>query len=155
MNIYRNLLTETEQNFILQLAANTTFKQCPSWLGNFQFKCYYNNSFLNKSSCRELFEKLALQVPNQEFNTVFLQKYPVGSIVKQHRDPKNNIGYTIIAISGIFTGATTTVNKTSYQLQSGDVGILPCTINETQGPPHCVSEVTSGLRVALILDTIK
>ena len=98
--------------------------------------------------------------PNQEFNTIFIQKYEAGTSVKKHRDPRNNIGYIIIAVFGDYDGAVSriyheeTSGSTSFHLKPGDVLVLPCTIDGKQGPAHEVSEIEDGTRYAIILNTI-
>ncbi len=92
-------------------------------------------------------------VPDQDFNTVFLQRYLIGGQVLPHRDPKNNIGYTIISTFGTWREACTHVNEESFILEDSDVAVLPCTINGLQGPRHYMTPVQSGIRYALILNT--
>ena len=139
-------------------------KRVPRWLGDFDFEIYgtvYGKKPKNLPyRIKQFINQLHLDLcPDQEFNTYFLQKYPTGHSVSRHRDPKNNIGYTIIAVLGDFTGATTTLHlpesKVSFTLRSGDVLILACTIDGVQGVPHQVSEVTSGTRYAIIMNTVE
>lgn len=84
-------------------------KKVPPWLGNFSFGAYgpaYSKS-VDKlpRGVIEFCKAIASDcVPDQKFNTIFIQKYEVGEFVRPHRDPKNNIGKTIIAIFGEFTG---------------------------------------------------
>lgn len=139
-------------------------KRAPHWLGDFDFEIY-GTVYGKKPKgmpyrIKELINRLHVDLcPDQEFNTYFFQKYQEGRSVSKHRDPKNNIGYTIIAVLGDFTGATTTLHleksKVSFTLHSGDVLILACTIDGKQGVPHEVSKVVSGTRYAIILNTVE
>lgn len=144
---------------LIEVANRVYFRSVPSWLGNFQFKVYgqaYGKDHgLPPVELLIQARKLRGLVPGQKFNTIFLQKYIVGSKVLPHRDPKNNTGYTVIGVFGEFEGAKTKVDAKEYQLYSGDVMVLPCTIDGTQGPQHEVSAVTKGTRFALILNTIE
>lgn len=152
--IERAFLTVEEQQLIVEVATNSTFKAVPTWLGNFAFRCYYNNS-IQHTRLNKVVERLASLKPEQKFNTVFLQRYRVGAWVGEHRDPKNNVGVTIIGIAGEFTGAISKcAGQRDYQLLPGDVAIQPCTIEGVQGPRHSVTPVLSGTRYALILNTI-
>ena len=144
---------------LAEVAARIYFRSVPSWLGNFQFRIY-GNSYGKDHGLPpvELLiqaRKLRGLVPEQKFNTIFLQKYIVGSKVLPHRDPKNNTGYTIIGVFGDFEGAKSKVGDQEFQLNSGDVMVLPCTINGIQGTKHEVSAVEKGTRFALILNTIE
>lgn len=142
------------------LAENT--RQVPHWLGNFSFAVYgQNGKSLRKlpNAIKELNAKLASELcPDQFFNTTFIQKYEAGHFVKPHRDPKNNIGNTIIAVLGDFTGAETTLHldrKIRFTLVAGDVLVLQCTVNGIQGCLHEVSPVKFGTRYAIIQNTIE
>ena len=158
--IKRDFLHKEEQELISEVADSEKFKSSPSWLGNFDLKCYYGNRILN-TKLNEIARRMADEVPEQKFNTAFLQRYITGAYVAKHRDPYNNTGYTIIGVAGLFTGATTSITPTfkdedniSFTLQAGDIAILPCTINGRQGHRHSVSPVISGTRYAFILNTI-
>ena len=85
---------------------------------------------------------------------MFLQRYRAGEYVSEHRDPTNNIGYTVLGIFGEFMGARSAVGGKNFILAAGDVLQLECTINGVQGPPHNVHPVIRGTRYALILNTI-
>lgn len=153
-NIIPGFLTVEEQQLIVEVAHNTVFKRCPSWLGAFDFKCFYNYSYKN-SRLIKVIDHLATIRPEQKFNTVFLQRYKTADYVGPHRDPKNNVGVTIIGIAGLFTGATSHCEPgLAYQIAPGDVAVQDCTIDGVQGPRHRVSPVLSGTRYALILNTI-
>jgi hypothetical protein len=157
VRIIEKFLTPFEQNIIKTVCSKSS-RSVPSWLGTFQFNTYYKKSYKRLIGIGDIATRLESLVPEQEFNTAFLQKYEKGAVVSRHRDPRNNIGFTIIAIAGEFTGATTSVylpeGKKEFTLQAGDVCILPCTIDGKQGPPHEVSSVLTGTRNALILNTI-
>ena len=157
LTIHRQVLTPEEQAVFLNMGLQMydSMKKVPHWLGEFSFKTYYKYSW-KRTALAPVVEKLATFAPHQKFNTVFLQVYASGAIVKEHRDPRNNVGETIIGIAGDFTGANTYVNgQLAGQLLPGDVGVLPCTINGVQGPRHNVTRVLTGYRVALILNTVE
>ncbi len=138
----------------LQLSGGSA---APNWLGKFRLKQTLRNKAPKKFE--NIIRKMEALVPDQRFNSVFFQTYTPGDSVNKHRDPKNNVGKTIIAIFGSFDGGYTTIHDddgTSFQfkLQDGDVLVLDCTIDGKQGPLHEVSEITSGCRYAIILNTI-
>jgi hypothetical protein len=133
-------------------------------LGHFKFRQFpitETRKELNKLPVRirDLISDMEQIVEYQKFNTVFLQRYDVGDFVRLHRDPKNNTGYTIIAVLGDFDGAETTIHRGDvserFTLQAGDVLVLPCYMNDIQGDSHEVSPVTRGTRYAIILNTIQ
>ncbi len=137
-----------------QLSVGT---KAPSWLGNFKLKQYLRNKIPKK--LEHIVQKMELLVPDQRFNTVFFQTYTAGDRVNVHRDPKNNVGKTVIAIFGSFDGGYTTIHdddgtSSDFKLYDGDVLVLDCTMYGKQGPRHEVSEITSGCRYAVILNTI-
>lgn len=159
--LFTEYFSTEEEQLIKETVEASLQKSVPSWLGTFTFKCSYNNSFRTKK-LEELLKRMERLVPNQKFNTMFLQKYETGAFVAEHRDPRNNVGYTIIAVAGQFTGATTRIMPTfreqdeeEFTMESGDAAILRCTIDGIQGPRHSVSPVLSGTRYALILNTIE
>ncbi len=135
------------------------FKPCPSWLGDFHSVKWGGGSRLPfPKQLSQLVELLESKV-QQQFNTVFLRRYLPGEFVKRHRDPLNNVGYTVIGVLGEWEGATTSIElpdgcRESITLCSGDIMTLPCTIEGQQGPFHSVSPVESGVRFALILNTV-
>lgn len=138
-------------------------RDVPGWLGNFQFTVYSESTkTLRKEAYRFkefVVDRLAMLKPEQDFNTVFFQRYETGTFVKPHRDPASNIGHTIIAILGEFEGAVTTLRldtgDVTFRLAAGDVLVLPCTIDGVRGCVHEVSPVLSGTRYAVILNTIE
>lgn len=158
--IYRNYFDPKPLEEVLKV----TWRRVPRWLGDFDFQVFgrvYGSKPKNLPfRVKEFINKLHLEIcPEQEFNTYFLQRYEIGKSVAKHRDPKNNVGYTLIAVLGDFTGATTTLHlpqsNVSFTLRSGDVLQLACTMNGTQGVPHQVSKVLSGTRYAIILNTVE
>lgn len=153
--MHEQFLTSEEKQAIAD-ACISHMRAVPSWLGTFKFRPYYKNSYVNHLSLGPIAKRLSGLVPAQMFNTAFLQRYDVGSRVHAHRDPRNNVGFTIIAIAGEFTGAETALSCPPGRLllKSGDVLVMPCTIDGLQGPQHEVSTVLTGTRYALILNTI-
>lgn len=154
VQVYEQFLTQEERQAIATCPAY--LRAVPNWLGTFQFRPYYKSTYLKHPVLGGVATRLAALVPDQTFNTAFLQRYETGSCVRPHRDPRNNVGFTVIAVAGEFTGAETKVScpPGRLHLRSGDVLVMPCTIDGVQGPWHEVSEVTSGTRHALILNTI-
>ena len=146
-------------------AATLTYRPVPAWLGNFSFRlfgeAYGKTHGLLPQDIRELVDRMMGVVPDQKFTTVFVQRYREGELVRPHRDPRDNVGYTLIAVLGDFEGAETKIygddddGSTKIQLRRGDLFRLPCTIGGVQGPKHEVSAVTRGTRYALILNTIE
>jgi len=142
----------------LEAARGLPLRPCPKWLGNFSFRMWGGNTPDPVPFAVELADlvlQLEAQVPGQQFNTVFLQRYTRGQEVYSHRDPKNNLGHTVIGTFGEWTGAETrTEEGVRFRMAPGDVTVLPCTIDGVQGPRHSVSPVLSGTRWALILNTV-
>lgn len=130
------------------------YRPVPDFLGEFSF-CTYNSTGALPRVFAPLAQDLATFADHQRFNAAFIQRYQPEDFVLWHRDPRNNIDHTLIAIFGEFTGAISDVDGIHFQLTHGDVLKLPCTINGVQGPPHSVSPVLSGTRYALILNTIE
>lgn len=103
--------------------------------------------------------RLTRPYTSQRWTTSFTGRHLPGDFVKPHRDPKNNTGYTAIAVFGNFQGAVTALHHREGQaqvaLRGGDVLLLPCTMEGLQGPLHAVSPVTHGERFTLILNTVE
>ena len=143
----------------LEAARGVPLRPAPRWLGNFSFRVWGGGTpdpVPFPVELADLVVQLQQQVASQQFNTVYLQRYDRGHQVLEHRDPKNNLGYTVIGTFGTWEGATTSVREPenlSFRMGAGDVAVLPCTLNGKQGPRHSVSRVTYGTRWALILGT--
>lgn len=134
------------------------YRPVPIWLGEFTFSMHKKLDKLPVLIQQEI-NNLAALVPDQDFNTYFIQKYEAGQNVFPHRDPKNNVGYTIIGVYGGFyptPWSEYTRTKERYQIHSGDTLIQECTINNQQGPQHSVtwSKDATGTRYCIILNTI-
>ena len=136
-----------------------SFRPVPSWLGTFHFKTFGNVYGRHQGQLHPLLRAQALRmsalVPEIDFNAVFLQRYRVGEYVAPHRDPANNLLCTLIGVFGRFEGATTIIGSTQFVLKTGDVCMLPCTIDGVRGPTHQVTPVTAGTRWSLILNCIR
>lgn len=156
--LHRKFFSADECERVLWHMFWVEWRAVPKWLGNFNFCIYGESGGKNRGSLppdlQALADKMQKLVPEQEFTTAFLQKYEKGEFVKPHRDPRNNLGYTIIAVFGEFEGAESVVGKKRLQLRTGDVLVQRCNLNKLPRPLHRVSEVTSGTRYALILNTI-
>lgn len=153
--IYRQMFDTPEY-----LNMKNMVRPVPSWLGNFNFTKFDMGLAKFSFDVQDVIDSMMSLHPEQEFNTVFWQIYKEGEFVKKHRDPKNNLGYTVIAVLGNeFEGGETTLyldsGEVKFTLQPGDILSLPCTINGVQGPYHEVSVVTKGQRQVLILNTIE
>lgn len=138
---------------LIEHAEDVHMRPCPMWLGNFSFKMWGKRYGKPPEVWLEAAQVLRQLVPNQTFNTLYLQRYEKGQQVYRHRDPRNNVGYTIIWVFGEFTGAKLTVDGRRCEVPRDHAFVLPCTINGVQGPPHSVSPVTSGTRWTFILGT--
>lgn len=153
-------------------AEEQPLRTCPSWLGNFDFRMYGLDPETAKARKLSMLPPLlaeraaamATLLPDQRFNIAFLQRYETWNQVYSHKDPRNNTGYTLIGLFGTWEGATTLYGPGLRQVGApmdglrgiaGDVIRLPCTINGAQGPWHAVTPVISGVRWALILNTIE
>lgn len=165
--MYQLLRNKLNTKGLVEAIEHLPYKPVPKWLGDFQFKMFgqaYGRHYGHTSGrLREAVVELAWIKPRQTFTTVFVQRYKQGQQVLPHRDPKNNVGHTIIGVLGDFEGASTYMalgggdvdgGTLSFKLNSGDVLVLPCTIDGKQGPMHWVEPVTSGTRYAIILNTI-
>lgn len=152
--VVRSFLTESDLKKIRDAVSGISYRPCPAWLGNFQFKIYDKDSELPSKEIISVAEKLTELVDDQTFNTVFIQKYEKGQEVFPHWDPRTNVGYTVIAPFGEFEGATHTIDEEEVRVNPGDVLVQQCTIGYSMGPKHSVSAVEKGTRFALILNTI-
>lgn len=152
---HKNFFSKEEQELVNWQAPWVKWRRVPKWLGNFEFCIYTKKDNPLPTSLVQIASKLSNLVPEQKFNTVFFQKYEKGSFVKPHRDPKNNVGYTVIGVFGNFEGAQSHVGKQRLNLKAGDVLVQRCTIDNLIRPVHRVSKVTRGTRYAIILNTIK
>lgn len=132
----------------------------PRWLGRFSLRYWKQANWEEvlrhvPSVVAVLTRRLATLVPDQQFNTLFLQRYEVGDFVAPHRDPVSNVGCTVISVCGDFEGAKSTVAGISFSLAPGDVLVQCCTVSGVQGPWHEVSPVARGVRYAVILNTVQ
>lgn len=163
------LLTNNRPNNpkLVNELASINYRPCPHWLGDFSFQGYPFPGQRSRWYRKELpplaraeAQTLAQLVPNQVFNTVFIQRYEDGQNVFKHRDPRNNVGHTVIATYGDYSCPPVTrlwSPDHSFQQQAGDVLVLPCTIDNRQGPYHEVTWMrpSTGTRYAIILNTIR
>ncbi len=164
--IVRDYLPSMVQNLLLddiKKYVDRDMRQAPVWLGNFKFIYWKGECPGPAASTRieNLFVNAGQLVPEQKFNTLFIQKYEVGSQVKRHRDPKNNLQSTIIIPLGDYEGAEmhmelglTRGSVKIAQPKPGDALILRCTMEGIQGPPHMVTPVTKGTKYSFIMNTI-
>jgi hypothetical protein len=152
--ILRQVFDLSQQQQIAEILSRRFYRPCPAFLGHFDYSKFTNIQGLG-SELIEVILLLSSLVPSQEFNTVFIQRYLAGAFVAGHRDPRNNLDKTVVSIFGHFDGAISQCADFRYRLDSGDVAIQDCTINGEQGPYHSVDSVTSGVRYAIILNTIR
>lgn len=151
-DVRRQIFTPGEQYWVVQILKSLPYRPCPKFLGQFDYSQYKNWSRFDPFLV-DMIRRLESLVPFQKFNTVFIQRYLDESFVQRHKDPLNNVGKTVIAIFGQFTGGVSDHNGSSYRADSGDVVIQNCTINGQQGEPHSVGRIM-GERYAIILNTI-
>ena len=152
----------SQSDELLADLAAVSYRPAPSWLGSFQFRMYKPIALAQPcpvwvyDSVWEEARRLAQAVPEQHFNTLFVQRYLPGQNVRSHRDPRNNVGYTVIGLYGDFTATRFRVEETWAEQRPGDVFVLPCTIAGVQGPQHGMQWLpgSTGTRYAIILNTI-
>jgi len=158
LQILNNVFTATEIKATEAYLLKMKFNPAPGFLGNFGYLKFTGERKVD-IALRPICKKLADLVPEQKFNTVFIQSYKLGATVNRHRDPRNNTGYTIIAPFGIWTGAESTCELPGgihkYTAKPGQAVVQTCTINGVQGPYHSVAPVTMGHRFCIILNTIE
>lgn len=138
------------------------YQKAPAFLGEFGYKAYgwVNDTFRGKTEglIRAQAQRLSQLIPEQNFTTVFVQRYFPYENVYPHKDPMNNLGYTIIGVYGNYDKPTITEVEGfgSFYSSPGDVLILPCTFGKQQGPKHSVrwQPQTNGVRYTIILNTI-
>lgn len=152
--VVKNLLTKDDLELLLDSVLFIRFRPCPKWLGNFQFKVYDKNTDPPPKEIIQIANKVIGLVDNQKFNTIFLQKYEYGEYVKPHIDPRNNVGKTIIVPFGEYTGGLSIIEGETIDVSPGDVLVQDCTNGYSMGPKHSVSKIESGMRFALILNSI-
>lgn len=154
IRVHRQFFSPSDLDAMALAAAAVKFRPVPKWLGDFRFAMFTGHARL-PSDLGPFARRLAALAPGQRFNVAFVQRYAPGQGVKEHRDPHSNLGHTVIAVFGAFTGAGSLVAGARLQLAAGDVAVQRCTVDGVRGPAHSVSPVLTGLRYALILNTIK
>lgn len=161
--IHPDVFTPEELDKLLRAARKQIpqLRGSPLWLGDFQMQKWELDTAQIPGALVPFVAKLASVAPPPfPYNYVFLQRYEVGEGVRWHRDPRNNLWGTLIAPFGEYTGAETSIRyqpeeeAETCQVLPGTALWLPCTVSGRQGPHHSVSNVTSGERWALILNTI-
>lgn len=156
MQVFKNIVTPTQEQ--MACFEQIKYRPCPEFLGSFGISYYghpYGRGKTIPSVLVPIAEHMASFHPEQSFNATFIQHYPTGSYVKPHRDPKSNVGQTLILVLGDFEGAVSHVaTYDPVALRHGDMLSLECTIDGVQGPRHQVSSVTRGTRYALILNAV-
>jgi hypothetical protein len=138
---------------LLEAAIGLKYNRAPSFLGNFEY-LHFTGERKIQGVLGKAAGLLAKLEPQQSFTDCFLQRYFKGHSVKEHRDPYNNKGVTIIAYFGSWTGGEVIWGGVQFCPVAGDAIIAPCTINGIQGAKHQVLPITGGQRYALILNTI-
>lgn len=166
LQVYRGLVSTSPR--LQAILGMLPYRPVPAWLGDFEFKLYGTAYGRDHGKAPDEIEveaqKLAALVPGQQWTTTFIQRYHPGSGVKPHRDPRNNLGFTVIGLYGDFTPTWFTVRQPdgsdlTLEQAPGDVLVLPCTIEGVQGPLHSMGWSTTvnplkGPRYAIILNTI-
>jgi hypothetical protein len=162
VNILSSYLTLAELETLEAWAPTLDYKPVPEWLGNFSFRMFGAAYGKEYGLIPEHIKPIALRLMElspQEWTTVFVQRYLPTEGVKAHRDPRNNHGQTVITVFGEWRGAISSVAASDpryrkFRLERGDVLVMPTSIDGQQGPEHSVSPVRSGIRYALVLNTI-
>jgi hypothetical protein len=99
------------------------------------------------------------QKAQQAFNCAFIQRYSIKDDVKEHRDPFDNVGHTLILTYGTFKEYHFRSAGGSFSIKPNTLIALPCTMEfegrMVQGPEHYADEPKGGERFSLILNTIK
>jgi len=151
--IIKAVFTPEQQEEIVKELDTIDYCPSPTFLGNFEYSQFRNYRYL-PLHIYDVIIRLMDMFNTQVFTTIFIQRYPEGSFVKEHRDPLNNIGKTIIAVFGNFDPVYSWCDEEPYVAESGDIIIQDCTIDGVQGPLHSVEEILHGKRYCIILNTI-
>lgn len=131
-------------------------RKSPRFLGQFAYKQFSRTMPRELTTLRHVVSELKSLVPDQQFNTLFIQRYLPNQGVNTHRDPRNNIGHTVIGLFGSDWVTNFKVSNQNYTQYPGEAYVLPCTINNIQGPPHSMNWISgNGIRWAVILNTIE
>lgn len=157
MEIYRKFFCMEDQDVLMQYVRSLPFKgaRWPSPLGRVTLGWYRGENRGRLPGSVKTILRPALALSQQRWTTCFVQKYGPGQNVAPHRDPKDNLGHTVIVALGDFEAATFTAAERDYEFGPGDVIKLPCTINGVQGPVHSVSPFVGGtVRYSIIFNTI-
>lgn len=128
-------------------------KSSPEFLGNFGYRMYKDNISSISIEMKSIMYDLKRLCTEQEFNTLFFQKYTTGQAVKRHRDPMSNTGCTILAYFGNWTGGQLIVDGIGVNTSPGDVIIMRCNMG-LERPWHQVNAIESGVKYSFILNTI-
>lgn len=143
------------------------FKRSPGFLGGFDFAMFPRRGGMDENnfeslSCARIIRneiiRLSSLVPGQRFNCAFIQRYYPGQEVKRHKDPHNNVKYTVIGLYGQDWETTLHTDEAEFHQVPGDAWVLPCTFNNERGPAHWVTwdnKECQGIRYAVILNTIE
>ena len=161
IRILRGVLKTTPE--LVRTLEGLSYRPAPDWLGNFQMAIFGRAYGRSCGSPPELILREITElgsIVDQRWTTAFVQRYTPGQCVRPHRDPKNNIGYSVVGLYGDFTPTRLRVGEHWFVQGPGDVFVLPCTISGKQGPEHEVLwesglVMPSGTRYAIILNTIR
>lgn len=162
IRLHLSVFTPDAQAAIMRRCTGLNYLNSPGFLGVFGFRAYKLvdpfQPFHATGDGGWVVDRMAALVPEQTFTHVYVQRYQTTQAVREHRDPQNNIGYTLIAPFGKYTGGQwwwRCGGVWREQVYSpGDVLQVPCTINGVQGPLHRVDPVLTGIRQAVILGTV-
>lgn len=152
------LLTEMERE-----AETLFYRSCPEWLGTFDFAIYggkYGRRAPLPPTLATMADRIRSKLPQgPAYNTVFVQRYRPGFVVKPHRDPKSNLVATGILAFGAFSDVWTQIHDGpmagSIQQRCGDLLILPCFDGTRPGPMHSVNgTMMRGIRYTLIVNEV-
>lgn len=161
MSIQKDFITVEEQAALMAEATEVDFKTAPTFLGPFGMACYgehYGRGRKLPPTHKAIALRMMAQLPAQKFNCAFLQRYSKDVGVKRHRDPKDNVGHTLILTYGPFESYDFWC-KSQWTIRPRTLIKLPCTMEFegelVQGPEHYAYATERGERFSLILNTIK
>jgi hypothetical protein len=100
---------------------------------------------------RPYVRKLMAAAPDVPFCHAWIQRYEVGHLVNEHRDPGTYQACVAIGVFGNFIGAVSTIEGVPTQGLPGDVFLLRAKLDRLPMPLHQVSPVVRGTRYIILL----
>lgn len=140
-------------------------QSAPSWLGDFSLKAWSLTDA--PAPLRHLATRMVAKARDQVwplprqtdilggYNTLYLQRYFEGQVVKLHKDPQSNRHSVLLLSLGDFDAPEHQINGVSYRLSAGTLLHFPAWLETVggswQSPAHSVGPLPRGERWALIL----